>query len=357
MIGLIGGVGTVGSIGGGPKASGGVSAPNAPTNFVATASTTVSGQVDLTWTDASNETSYSLEQSPDGVGSWAVIATPAGNATSATVSSLTPGTTYYFRLRSYDSVTTLYSSYATANATVSLNAAPLLVGGSPRVWYAADRTGSTYADNDTVTSVVNLGTATANLGADSGTPKYKTGIFAGGTKPSLFFDGVDDSLKTASLDLQQTNDNFTVFVLWKPATQVDTYGRPFGCRYEGVGPGFEFDAASQDFSCVWNPGFSGYNNPKGTATANTIQFMHYVKSGTTATIYKDGTQQATNASVSATINDGTTATGFHLGTSSGDAKFAKMDLAEIIWYCRALSAGEITTIKGYFTTKYGVTIA
>jgi regulation of enolase protein 1 (concanavalin A-like superfamily) len=97
-------------------------APAAPSNLVATSvnSTTIS----LSWTDnASNETGFIIERSPDGLSGWTQIATPAADATSYSNSlGLDPNTTYYYRVRATnavgDSGNSNVASAKTAPATV-----------------------------------------------------------------------------------------------------------------------------------------------------------------------------------------------------------------------------------------------
>lgn len=81
---------------GGPAGS----APAAPSGLSAS---TVSGtQIDLSWTDNSaNETGFRVERSPDG-STWAEIGPAAADATSYSDTGLTPGTTYYYRVRAYN---------------------------------------------------------------------------------------------------------------------------------------------------------------------------------------------------------------------------------------------------------------
>lgn len=114
---LLGGRGSLGT---------NVTPPAAPSNLVATSSYLFSGRVDLTWTDnASDETAFSIERSPAGAGTWAEVATPAANATSAAITGMADDTSYDFRIRANKSG--VYSSYsATATAkTTAVTAAPL----------------------------------------------------------------------------------------------------------------------------------------------------------------------------------------------------------------------------------------
>lgn len=72
----------------------------APTNLVATAIS--STEIDLTWTDnATNETDYRVEQSPDGLTGWVEITILPANSTSYNVTGLSPSTIYYFRVRAF----------------------------------------------------------------------------------------------------------------------------------------------------------------------------------------------------------------------------------------------------------------
>lgn len=83
--------------------------PNAPSGLTATAIT--ASRIDLSWTDnASNENSYSVEQSSNGTTGWAEIATPAANAISYSVTGLAANTSFWFRVRALNG--SGYSSYS-----------------------------------------------------------------------------------------------------------------------------------------------------------------------------------------------------------------------------------------------------
>ncbi len=70
--------------------------PAAPTGFSATSVTATS--MTLNWTDnATNEVGYAIYQSTDGI-NYSFVTQTAANATSQALSSLTPSTTYFFRI-------------------------------------------------------------------------------------------------------------------------------------------------------------------------------------------------------------------------------------------------------------------
>ena len=71
-------------------------APAAPTGLVATANS--ASQITLNWTDnASDETGYEIERSPDGSTGWTQIATPVADVTSYADSGRSAVTTYFYR--------------------------------------------------------------------------------------------------------------------------------------------------------------------------------------------------------------------------------------------------------------------
>jgi hypothetical protein len=92
----------------------------APTALTATAVNT--HQIQLAWTDnATNETGYALDRSPDG-STWNALTLLAANATAYTDDGLAASTRYYYRLAATNSDG--LSAYASANATTFTNPPP-----------------------------------------------------------------------------------------------------------------------------------------------------------------------------------------------------------------------------------------
>jgi hypothetical protein len=98
-----------------------IAPPAAPTGLTAVAVSSL--QINLNWTDNSNnENGFAIEQSSDGV-NFTQIATVGVNITNyQVISNLVAGTTYYFRVRAYNNYQTLsYSAYTNvASATTTL---------------------------------------------------------------------------------------------------------------------------------------------------------------------------------------------------------------------------------------------
>lgn len=72
--------------------------PNPPGNLAAMIVS--SSQIDLAWFDnGDNETAFEIERAIGAAGTWSVLASVAANSTSYSDTSLTPGTTYHYRVR------------------------------------------------------------------------------------------------------------------------------------------------------------------------------------------------------------------------------------------------------------------
>jgi len=104
-------------------------APDAPTSLSGTAG---NGQVSLSWTaPASNGgaaiTDYAVQLSSDGGSTWSTFADGTSTATSATVTGLTNGTAYVFRVAAVNAAGT--GAYTAASSSVTPNSAT--VPGAP----------------------------------------------------------------------------------------------------------------------------------------------------------------------------------------------------------------------------------
>ncbi len=99
-----------------------VAAPADPSALAATAAST--SQINLTWTDnASTETGFKLERSPNGTTGWTQIATPAANATSYSDTGLSAATAYYYRLRATNAAgDSAYTATASASTQTGVQA-------------------------------------------------------------------------------------------------------------------------------------------------------------------------------------------------------------------------------------------
>lgn len=91
-----------------------------------TATVISSTQIDLSWTNVANESSYLLQSSPDN-STWTTIDSPAANVTTYSNTGLTPSTLYYYRIKAVgDGVTYSDSNYGTDSDTTSSGGASYL---------------------------------------------------------------------------------------------------------------------------------------------------------------------------------------------------------------------------------------
>jgi hypothetical protein len=124
-------------------------APTAPSGLTATKSTTTAGAIDLAWTDnSSDETAFAIFQSTDNV-SYSEVTTAAANATSKTITGLTPGTLYYFKVKARNG-----NGDSAATTAASANAASSLLTGMVDFWKLADTSavnGNTLTNTNAVT--------------------------------------------------------------------------------------------------------------------------------------------------------------------------------------------------------------
>jgi hypothetical protein len=101
-----------------------VCTPAAPSNLTATAVSQT--QINLTWTDNSNnESGFKIERSPNGTSSWTQIASVGANESAYSNTSLSCGTTYYYRVRAYNAGgDSGYSNMANTTTVICTPAAP-----------------------------------------------------------------------------------------------------------------------------------------------------------------------------------------------------------------------------------------
>lgn len=120
--------------------------PAAPSNLSAT--TISSSQINLTWTDNSNnENGFKVEQSTDGT-NFTQIAMLADNTVSFSATSLTPSTTYTYRLVSFnDAGNSQFSNTASATTSAAPPAVPAAPSGLAATGVSRTQINLSWTDN------------------------------------------------------------------------------------------------------------------------------------------------------------------------------------------------------------------
>lgn len=122
--------------------------PNTPSSL--TAQTISSSQIKLTWTDNSdNETGFKIERKTGVNGTWSQVATVGANTTEFTNSGLSRTTTYYYRVRAYNSIgNSAYSNEANATTLDTIPNTPSSLSASVLSSSQIKLTWSDNSDNE-----------------------------------------------------------------------------------------------------------------------------------------------------------------------------------------------------------------
>lgn len=160
-----------------------------------TPSNATSSSVDLSWTapaSGGTPTDYIVQHSPAGAGTWTTFADGVSTGTTATVTGLTAGTNYDFRVAATNSAGTgTYSSTATqsttgTNVTVAVNTANLIW--SPYNWRFS---GSTFAVSQHPGAYVKFSFTGTLLSVAIDTADLVSGSVSAGDYPLLTY-SIDD---------------------------------------------------------------------------------------------------------------------------------------------------------------------
>jgi hypothetical protein len=261
--------------------------PPAPTSLTATVG---NAQVSLSWAAPSATyippiTDYVVEFKTAAASTWGIFADGTSTATSATVTGLTNGTAYVFRVAAVNGAGT--GAYSSASSSVTpISGDPYF--GQVALLLHADGTGNTFVDSSQTPKVI-----TAFGGATQSAAQSKWG------GKSAFFDGSGDHLTVpGSASLELGGLDFVV-EMWMRTTQATGYAT-LVCR--GVG-----NFTSGAWTLLLNNGTTGnvavfasdYSSSQAlvsTSGANVSdgEWHHvaWVRSGSTHSIYIDGTRRA-----------------------------------------------------------------
>ena len=244
--------------------------PAAPTNVAGTAG---NAQVALTWTAPSSVapiTDYVVQYSSNSGSTWTTFSDGTSTAASATVTGLTNGTAYTFRVAAVSGIG--QGAWSSASASV-------LPGGDPFFSSVAlllhmDGTGSTFTDNSPSPKTI---TAAGDVTQSTAQSKW------GGK--SAYFDGSGDYL-TTTISPIGTGD-FAAEAWFYVDGSNSTYRHIFDTRTSDS-TGFSLGVDDQNRIFLFS--VNSFRVQAGTVAANTWHHVALVRNSGSVRVYFNGTQ-------------------------------------------------------------------
>lgn len=315
------------------------SRPEVPAQFEAWSIS--QGQLSLNWQPSAQATSYSLERNA-GSGYVRVAELPAGTTTYID-SGLASSATYTYRLRS-NSLTA--SSTWTVELPATTNALPdSLPLSDLQLWLRADA--RLISEGDYVTQWENASTSASGLHVlrqeiVEFRPMWLPGDVESNFRPFVRFGG-ESHLRSESLDLFAGSNDYTIFMVARPATSQMANAVLMDYGLQGTA-GFRIQ---QDGANLNKFDFSGGGSIQFSGSSLEISAARRV--GTSITTYREGVPL--NTVVGTSLNPAPPRV-LTLGSEAVVQNFFTGDVAEVLVYKRALTSEEIGRVNWYLRTKY-----
>jgi hypothetical protein len=290
-----------------------------------------SSQVDLTWVDnAQGETGQLLQRSTDAAFTAPTQITLAAGAESYSDTGLTPGATYYYRVKAtagtssspYSNVSQITMPAATSYHATVLNDRPV------SYWRLDEATG-TIAGDETV----------ANPGTYAGSPIMDVpGLLASDpTDGATGFNGATSDVRIGQSGVLDLTSAMTL------EASIQPINLPAAGSFRSIlaKPGsyaLELNGATVAFTIVQLGARHTLQAPAGTITAGSIYHLAATYDGTTQRLYVNGTQVASSA---LTGNADLTLAGLHIGSWDGTQQFFNGTIDDAAIYSKVLSATQV----------------
>lgn len=228
--------------------------------------------------------------------------------------------------------------------------------------------GISPSNNDTISNWNDLNPQTVDSkkivvsqGTAASQPLYiANGI---GGLPSIYFDGVNDFLKTATganVPIGAGDDTYTMITVWKYDSNAANGNR--SVIYEGDAAASTNKTAVLYISSTNTAGFVGANNnyfptnvTKGTSYITTMRINSTVSTNNISLFFNSkSADNGTSGSPSSLDIDGSS---FEIGAAlSGTGLQFQGLISEIIIFDRNLKNSEITEIQDYLSKKYSIAL-
>jgi hypothetical protein len=187
-------------------------------------------------------------------------------------------------------------------------------------------------------------------------PFLKTSQLNG--KNVVRFDGMNDSLLLGATTLLRNVSGYTFFAVRKNRSSVSA----LKILFVNASTRFEFNTQSTNnvtlrVRRLATDTLTTLAGGNSSTTANTFQLFcgKVDHANTTATLYRNGTQLATNTAFLTSGNTNDVSNGSGLGANAAGAnQWSDADIAEVLIYHEALSDTDRGKIESYLTTKWGL---
>jgi hypothetical protein len=191
-------------------------------------------------------------------------------------------------------------------------------------------------------------------GTEANQPTY---IASGlNSKPIVRFDGTGDNMQYATLSNLITVGSHTIFVVVRPRSfNTNTTGAG---TYQNEAVLGEFTGANMGIylrSNAGSPLFAAQNYPDVVTTASSVDGWYiivYRRASGSIYISTNGGTETTAVSADITLGSNPLAVG--CGENATAARCGQVDIAELLIYNTAVSAGNVTDLLGYLNAKWAV---
>jgi hypothetical protein len=310
-------------------------APTAPANLVD--SNPTDNSIDLDWDAASDSigvTGYRVQRATNAGFTTGVVSFNISNVTSHTVTGLSGGTTYYFRVRAKDAAGNEGAWSNTASGTTASPWSP--PAQAIYRWRAKDIVG---VSNNTDLTTWEDTIGSADFGAGTDAPTY----FTNSGDPYVQFDGSDDSMDAAISDLT----DYAIVAVYERPTSIE-YARLLSSTNRGI----EIVQKGTEDKELHQSNTSGTGLER-TRSAPPTGFMalYADRVGTDAKLRLNGSETTTGSFD--TANTGTT---LYLGSHLDVALWSGLKVKEIIIFDDEVTGADFTAMAAYIDTEYGLTL-